>query len=219
MNSAYDALQISVRRRSLGGLTLLGSYTLSKSTDTASSTKNSTTGTQKFPQNIYNLDAEHALSDFHRRHQFSASFNYEIPVGRGRRLLADARGVRGALVGGWQLSGIVTALSGRPFTPQYSSGNIAQQRPDLVGDPTANIPAGPAFNPSAFARPLATPAEPNLFGNAGRSSLMGPSFKNVDLSLAKTFRLARGGSRLQFRADVFNALNATNFQIPVFLLD
>src|SRR5439155_8413179 len=121
-SSEYNALQISMRRRTANGLTALVSYTFSRAYDNASSTNNSTTGTQKFPQDIYNIGAEWSLSDFHREHQFTGSFNYELPFGRG-----------------WQVNGIVTLLSGRPFTPQYSAADISQQRPDLVGDPNANI--------------------------------------------------------------------------------
>jgi hypothetical protein len=217
-SSNYNAFQASLRRRSANGLTMLVSYTFSKAIDTASSTNNSTTGTQKFPQDIYNLAAERALSDFHRKHQFSGSFNYELPFGRGRRFLADARGVTEALLGGWQVNGILTLLSGRPFTPQFSAPDIAQQRPDLVGDPYSNIPAGLLFNPGAFAEPLATAAAPDLYGDAGRNILIGPEFKNLDLSLSKTFRLV-GDTRLQFRAEAFNVLNTVNYQVPVFQLD
>ena len=200
-SSTYHALQIAARRRKANGLSALVSYTFSRAYDNASSTNNSTTGTQKFPQDIYNLDAEWALSDFHRAHQFTGSFNYELPFGRG-----------------WQVNGIVTLLSGRPFTPQYSAADISQQRPDLVGDPKTSIPAGLAFNPAAFARPVATAQEPNLYGNAGRNILIGPALKNVDLSLSKSFRAAVD-MRLQVRIEVFNLLNTANFQVPVFLLD
>jgi Carboxypeptidase regulatory-like domain/TonB-dependent Receptor Plug Domain len=217
-SSSFNALQASLRRRSRGGLTLLVSYTFSRAVDDASSTNNSTTGTQKFPQDIRNLGAERSLSDFHRAHQFSASFNYELPVGHGRRFGSGFSGWRQAALGGWQLNGIVTVLSGRPYTPQYSAPDVAQQRPDLVGDPNASVPADLWFNPAAFARPVATAQDPDLFGNAGRNILIGPSFQNVDLSLFKTFRV-RGRARLQFRTEVFNALNHPNFQVPVFLLD
>jgi outer membrane receptor protein involved in Fe transport len=216
--SSYNALQASLRRRAANGLTLLVSYTFSKSIDTASSTNNSTTGTQKFPQDVRNLAAERALSDFDRAHQFSGSFNYELPIGKGRRLLGSASGVTEAIAGGWQVNGVVTVLSGRPFTPQYSAADVSQQRPDLVGDPYAGVPAGLYFNPAAFARPVATAAAPDLFGNAGRNILTAPRFTDVDLSLTKMFALTRG-SKLQFRAEAFNILNHPNFQVPVFLLD
>ena len=200
-SSEYNALQISMRRRTANGLTALVSYTFSRAYDNASSTNNSTTGTQKFPQDIYDIGAEWSLSDFHRQHQFTGSFNYELPFGSG-----------------WQVNGIVTLLSGRPFTPQYSAADISQQRPDLVGDPNANLPAGLAFNPAAFARPVATAQKPNLYGNAGRNLLIGPAFRNVDLSMSKSFRLS-SGMRVQARAEVFNVFSTANFQVPVFLLD
>ena len=217
-NSYYDGLQTSLRRRSKDGLTLLVSYTFSKSIDTASSTNNSTTGTQKFPQDVRNFVSEKALSDFDRRHQFTGSFNYELPVGKGRKFLSDANGLTNALLGGWQINGIVSILSGRPFTPQYSSADIAQQRPDIIGDPYANVPAGLAFNPAAFVRPVATPSDPTLFGNAGRNILTGPWFNSTDVSLMKNFRVTER-AKIQFRWEVFNVFNNTNFQVPVFQLD
>ena len=121
-------------------------------------------------------------------------------------------------VGGWSLNGIVTLLSGRPYTPQYNAPDVSQQRPDLAGNPRANVPAGLEFNPDAFTRPVPTAADPNFYGNSGRNILTGPGFASVDLSLHKNFRLAEG-ARLQFRAETFNAFNHPNFQIPVFLLD
>lgn len=217
-NSWYNGLQVSVRRRAKNGLTLLTSYTFSRSIDTASSTNNSTSGTQKFPQNVLNLGAEKALSDFHRKHQFSASFNYELPFGKGRAFAKDAGGIVDTIIGGWQLNGIVTLLSGAPFTPQYNSGDISSQRPDLVGDPYSNIPTGLAFNPAAFAEPVPTADDPNFYGNAGRNILIGPYFNSVDMSLNKNFRLHER-MKLQFRWEVFNLFNTVNFQTPGFRLD
>jgi len=217
-NSSYNAFQASLRRRQRQGLTLLLSYTFSRSIDTASSTNNSTTGAQRFPQDIRDRRAERGLSDFHRQHQFSWSFNYALPFGRGQAYASQARGALDALIGGWQLNGIVSLLSGRPFTPQFNAPDLSNQRPDIVGDPLANVPVGLFFNPAAFRRPVATAASPELFGNAGRNSLIGPSFKSLDLSLLKNFRLTEK-VRVQFRAESFNVLNHPNFQVPVFLLD
>jgi hypothetical protein len=122
------------------------------------------------------------------------------------------------MFGGWQLNGIVTLLSGRPFTPVYSTLDTASGRPDLVGDPMANVPAGLYFNPAAFRRPVATAQDPTLFGNSGRNILIGPDFKNVDMSLFKNIRLTER-SKLQLRWEVFNVLNHPNFQIPQHLLE
>jgi hypothetical protein len=211
--STYNALQTSLRRRMKGGLTLLASYTFSRALDTTSSTNVSTTGAQKFPQDISNWNLERGLSDFHRAHQFSASFNYDLPFGRNL-----TRGFARALVTDWRVNGIITALSGRPFTPRYNAPDVSDQRPDIIGNPLANIPAGLRFNPAAFRDPEPTADDPTFFGNAGRNIMIGPNFTSADLSLHRTFRITEG-MRLQFRAEAFNTLNHPNFQVPVFLLD
>lgn len=218
VNSSYNAMQIALRRRSRGGLTFITSYTFGKAMDHNSNTNNSTTGAQRSPQDIRDFGAEWALADYHRTHQFSGSFNYDLPFGRGKTFFGNARGWSQAVFGGWQLNGIVTLLSGRPFTPVYSSLDTASGRPDLVSDPMANVPAGLYFNPAAFRRPVASLADPNLFGNSGRNILIGPNFQNVDMSLFKNIRLTEK-SRLQLRWEVFNVLNRPNFQIPQYLLE
>lgn len=218
VNSNYNALQVAVRRRSKGGLTLLASYTFGKAMDQNSNTNNSTTGSQRSPQDIHDFGDEWALADYHRTHQFSASFNYDLPFGRGKQFFGESRGLAQTLLGGWQLNGIVTLLSGRPFTPVFSSLDTASGRPDLVGDPMANIPDGLYFNPAAFARPVATADDPTLFGNSGRNILTGPGFNSVDMSLFKNFRLAER-AKLQLRWEVFNVFNRPNFQIPQHLLE
>lgn len=235
-NSNYHALQTSLRRRSKHGLTMLVSYTFSKMIDTASSTNNSTSGTQKYPQNSWDPAAERALSDLNRKHQFTASINYELPVGRGKWLLSNATGLANAVAGNWQMNMKSSILSGRPFTPQFNSGDFTSERPDIIGDPTANVPAGSGFNPNAFARP-SDQAEaawdwnqknpgnpvpmPAVYGNAGRNCLIGPTFFTVDMGMSKNFKLDKlhEGTRLQFRVEAFNILNHPNFQVPNYLLD
>lgn len=216
-NSNYNSLQTSLRRRLKNELTLLVSYTFSRAIDDASSTNTSTTGAQQFPQNIYNLRAERALSDFHRQHQFSSSFNYSLPFGRGRAFLGEARGIVQQLLGGYQINGIYTYLSGRPFTPRFNAPDIGQQRPDLISNPYENIPEGLLFNPLAFRRPTTIGGEADLFGNAGRNILTGPNFSNFNASLLKNFRLGER-TRIQFRAEAFNVFNHPNYQVPGFIL-
>lgn len=235
-NSNYHAFQTSLRRRSRHGLTMLVSYTFSKMIDTASNTNNSTSGTQKYPQNSWDIASERALSDLNRKHQFTASVNYELPVGRGKWLLSNASGLSNSLLGGWQMNMKTSVLSGRPFTPQFNAADFTSERPDVVGDPTANVPDGFGFNPDAFARPsdLAEAAfdhnyhnpgdlvpMPAVYGSAGRNSLIGPRFFTVDMGLSKNFKLTRfrEGASVQFRAETFNLLNHPNFQVPNYYLD
>ncbi len=217
VNSNYNALQTSIRRRSRNGLTLLASYTFGKAMDQNSNTNNSTTGAQRNPQNTQDFRNEWALADYHRTHQFSGSFNYDLPFGRGQTFFGKSRGIAQTLLGGWQLNGIATILSGRPFTPIFSTVDTANGRPDLVGDPYQDIPEGLLFNPYAFARPRVTPERPNLYGNAGRNILIGPDFKNFDVSLFKSIRLTEK-ARVQLRWEVFNAFNRPNYQVPGFIL-
>ncbi|MBC7798691.1 MAG: TonB-dependent receptor, partial [Pyrinomonadaceae bacterium] len=214
-NSNYHGLQSSLRRRTRNGLSLLVSYTFSKSMDMNSNTNNSTTGVQRNPQNINDFRNEYALSDFHRTHQFSGSFNYDLPFGKGKPFFNDTRGISEILVGGWQLNGIVTHTSGRPFTPQFSAPDVTQQRPDLIGDPYQNIPEGFLFNPFAFAVPNIRDGD--LYGNAGRNILTGPSYNRTDLSLFKVLRFGEK-TRLQLRWEVFNVFNNPNYRLPTFLL-
>lgn len=211
--SSYNALQATIRRRTRSGLTLLASYTFSRSIDTTSSTDIADDiASQNFPQDTYNLRAERALSDFHRAHQFVASFNYELPFRRGRLSLSHARGLADILFSEWQVNGIIRAISGRPFTPQYETGSPAVRRPDLISDPYSNIPSGFIFNPAAFRDPGNSP------GSAGRNILIGPALTNVDLSLLKHFGLTEK-MRLQFRAEAFNVFNHANYGVPGFFLD
>jgi hypothetical protein len=218
VNSSYHAMQVAVRRRSKNGLTLLASYTFGKAMDQNSNTNNSTTASQRGPQDIRDFRNEWALADYHRTHQFSASFNYDLPFGKGRKFFAGASGVTEVLFGGWQLNGIATALSGRPFTPAYNAPDSSGGRPNLIGDPRANVPAGLFFNPAAFARPVATLGNPTLFGNAGRNIVIGPDFRSVDMSLFKNIRLAER-TKLQLRWEAFNVFNRPNFQVPQHILD
>lgn len=103
--------------------------------------------------------------------------------------------------------------SGQPFTPFLTRfdpfRNEAFNRPHVVDDPNRNVPRGLAFNPSAFALPAL-----GEFGNAGRNIVRGDSYRSVDLSVFRTFRL-RERAPLQFRAEFMNALNTVNFQGPV----
>ena len=118
------------------------------------------------------------------------------------------------MVGGWALSGIFNFEGGQYFSPYYSTspGNLNSpiyDRPDLVGDPHVAHPNRNLwYNPAAYA----TPAQ-YTFGDAGRNSLLGPGFGEVDLSLTKSFAITER-ARLDLKCDVFNALNRVNLANP-----
>jgi hypothetical protein len=217
--SEYNALQVKLQQRFDRGISLLGAYTLGKSTDDASGFFASA-GDPNFPQDSNNPDAEYGRSSFDVRHRFSVSFSAELPFGAGRRWLADG-GVAAAVFGGMELQGIVTAQTGRPFTvallPDFDNSNTgrstlgfgANDRPDLTGNAGLDDPSADRwFNPAAFAVPAF-----GSFGNAGRNILDGPGYQNVNLALLKHVELGED-TRLQLRAEAFNLLNRANFNLP-----
>lgn len=213
--SRYDGLEMRLEKRFSDGLSFLASYTLSKSRDHASGSGGA--ADSGVPQNNRDLEAEWGPSVFDVPQRFVFSAIYELPFGPGRRLLSDVDGITGKLLQGWQVNGIVTFQGGQPFTPVLGIDNSNtgqfQDRPDVVGDPYAPGPACPEtrtancwVNPAAFALPA-----PFTFGNAGRNSLRGPGFKNIDLSFVKN---AGTGRQLQFRVEFFNLLNWINYDNP-----
>lgn len=213
----YNALQLRVEKRLSDGYTFLSAYTLGKSMDNTSGVRPGGGDTLFVNDPWCNLECEWARSSFDVRHRWVTSALVELPFGRGRRLGGNMPAVADALLGGWQLGGILTLESGLPATPNAGrdTGNIGTgsgNRPDATGvDP--NLPSDERtvdhfFNTEAFAQPPIY-----TLGNAGRNVIQGPGIINVDLSLTKRF--AMGGMRnLELRAEVFNAANHPIFGFP-----
>jgi hypothetical protein len=218
-NSNYNSLQVRFQQRLDFGLSVLSSYTWSKSIDNASSFFSSA-GDPNFPQDSFNTRGERGRSNFDVRHRLTLSYGYDLPFGKGRTFLAGD-GFFPTILTGWQTFGIVTLQTGRPFTVALLSdidnsntgrstlGFGANDRPNVVGnaelsDPTPNR----WFNTSAFAFPAF-----GSFGDAGRNILDGPGFANFNASLMKTTKLVEGLD-LQFRAEAFNVFNRPNFNLP-----
>ena len=214
-NSIYHSLQARYQQRLTAGLSMLASYTFSKSIDDASDFFSSA-GDANFPQNSYNLRAERGLSNFDVRHRLSLSYSYDFPTHR-----FDQAWLR-FLLGGWQSYGILTFQTGQPFTvallPGDDNSNTgtsilgfggANDRPNVVGNPRLSNPTPDLwFNTAAFAIPPY-----GSFGNAGRNIIEGPAFQTINLSLVKNTTV-REGMTLQFRAESFNFLNHPNFNLP-----
>jgi len=217
-NTSYNSLQIDVTRRLSHGLQFRANYTWSKNLDINSGL----TGAQANNQAQMVLDRNDLRRDWGPSaldiaNQASISSLYALPFGKGQRFLGDGRGFAGGVIGGWQLNGIATLLSGFPFTPQIGanrSGDGDTRNPDR---PSLN-PAfsGPVilgspnewFNPNAFILPTA-----GTYGDLGRGVYRGPGLAELDMSLFKTTRITER-TNLQFRAEVFNVLNHANFDTP-----
>ncbi len=209
-NSNYHSLQTLAQRRLSGASQINVAYTWSRNM-TDNQTDRSTA-----PENSYNIHGDYGRATLDRRHVFTANYVYEVPFFSKRHDLA------GNVLGGWQVSGIVTLQSGLGFTPTTNFdaaglGNVpalvAGNRPNVLCDPNANAPhtfeqwfTVACFQPNPSAAPVA-----NVVGNAGRAVINGPPTKRVDFSLFKNFHIGET-ARLQLRAEAFNIFNHTNFR-------
>ncbi len=216
--SNYHSLQLKGEQRFSRGLAFLVSYTWSKATDLACSGYIGAEGchiTQPYFPSPYKYGMDYGLADFDLKHIFSSSFVYELPFGKGKRFIID-NGFLNQVAGGWQVSGIISFRTGQALTPAVSNGaqtNVGggvQPRPDVIGDVvSANPTRQQWFNTAAFALPSGF-----NYGTAGKNILRGPSVHNEDISLFKSFPLMGEALRLQYRAEMFNAFNATRLGNP-----
>jgi hypothetical protein len=207
-NSNYNALEMKIEQRFSHGLNFLASYAWSKVID--GSTNEGGDGAD----NPFNLQTMRGLSNLDVGQRFVFSGGWEIPVGKGRTFMSAMPGAADAILGGWQLGGILTLQGGFPFTPSMSSdpANVAfsyARRPDVVGTGKVDkCTAERCFNIADFKVPA-----PYTIGNAGRNILRGPGIANLDFSIFKNFMFTER-MYLQFRAEAFNALNHTQFNNP-----
>ena len=147
------------------------------------------------------------------------SYMLELPFGRGRALW-NRGGVLNAILGGWQMTGIVSAQTGQYYdvtlanaASQFGTNAAGVWRPDVVGDHRMPNPSPDGwFNPAAFAMPIDA-AGNFTYGNLGRNALQEPGLFNVDLGLTKNF-LVSERFRLQFRWEVFNLTNHPSYGTP-----
>jgi outer membrane receptor protein involved in Fe transport len=202
-DSRYVGLDLAAEKRFADGVSYRVAYTISDSRDQAPEHLAASSGR---PQNTNDIEGWEGPSDFDVRHRLVANFVAELPFGRGKRFATD--GVPAAILGGWTVSGIFTARSGRPFTVTQGSLEGASWVPNLAGDPQGDETVERWFNPSAFER---VPA--GTFGNAGRNSLRGPGYMTFDMTLQRRLRLtARAAATLRW--DVFNLFDRANFGNP-----
>lgn len=210
-SSSYHAMQLGAVGRPVDRLSLRASYTWSRSMDDASAFL-ATDGNDNTPQNSRDLDAEWGPSDFDLRHRFVFTGSYDLPpLGAG------------AIGRGWQVSAVVSAQAGRPFTPRVSAdnsntgnvggGTFGHDRPNVVAG-TASSGAGV----TTYAGHAFVVAPRFTFGNAGRNSLVGPGYAAVDGVVSRRLRMPRDRA-LELRLEVFNLLNRTNLQLPDSFVD
>jgi hypothetical protein len=220
-HDSYNAMQLSLTRRSARGLTMNAQYTLSKSFGNTGGSNEALTAANN-ARSLDQFDYDLGYNAFDVRHTFNISALYSLPHG-------------------WNVGGIVNARSGLPIDVRVTRPDVVYvdgsgavfanpaadriavvntpgggasrnvRRPDLVPgvDPFINDGGLLFLNPAAFATPA-----PGTFGNLERGALHGPSFRQVDLVVSKHLDLP-GTSNIELRAEVFNVFNADNFSNPV----
>jgi hypothetical protein len=211
----YDSLQIKAERRASKGLYVLGAYTWSKALSNGLRQEiTADPGLDYYPILPY-PEADKGYAGNHLKHNFTASFLYGIPVGKGERFLSNMNPIANTIVGGWEINGILLAHSGFPLgfnTASNLSGTGIGNRPNMscsgaLGD-SQRTPSQ-WLDTSCFSTPPA-----GVLGNAPRTpEVFAPGQFNLDLSLFKNFRITEG-SKLQFRSEFFNILNHTQFSVP-----
>jgi hypothetical protein len=198
-NGHYHSMQLKIERRFAAGLQLLAAYTVSKSIQSG------TNFADPFNYMVKSL----ASDDVPQR--LVTSFVYELPVGKGKPFgNAWGKGADAAL-GGWEVAGIVNYQEGFPFTPSITSelDNGQGTQPNRVCNGTlSNRNINHWFDTSCFTQPGV-----NLIGNSGFNILRGPTLRNWDLTLGKSWIFTET-RKLQFRTEFLNAFNQTAFGLP-----
>jgi hypothetical protein len=212
-SNSYNSLQVKFDRRFSGGFSMTTAYTWSKAIDIS----NDNGGF------AYYIDPERsrAAADFDRRHMFNQSYIWELPFGKGKSLATS--GPVSQIVGGWQVTGILTLMTGQalnisaPAATLNAPGN--SNNPNYIGSGglpvsgTVNFRAtgnnqATWFDPGVFAAPAT-----NTFGNLGRNAFHGPGFANVDLSIFRRFAITERFN-LEFRAESYDFTNTPQYPNP-----
>jgi Carboxypeptidase regulatory-like domain len=224
-NSSYNALQASLRRKMSGGLQFDFNYTYSKSIDLGSDAERVNQyeggsgvaggGFASYIMNTWSPNQNRAVSDFDATHQFNANWMYQLPVGKEKHFAT--RGPLDAILGNWELTGIVRMTSGFPTTvndgnywptnwentanailvgPKPQSGTfMVNGSPDIFKDPVS------AIGEFRYAYP----------GESGERNLIrGAGYFGIDMGLGKTWTLTES-SVLRFSWETFNITNSIRF--------
>ncbi|MCC6586408.1 MAG: TonB-dependent receptor [Bryobacterales bacterium] len=210
--SSFHSMQLKATKRYENGLQFLAAYTWGKSLDYTGSV-GSGGGASGGPQTVTCLDCNRGPSGFDVRHRAVFSYVWDLPFGKGRKYL-NGNAVGNRVLGGWQLSGITTLTTGRPYTLGLAAGvnNGAPSWPNRLScsgkldNPTPDR----WFDPGCFAAPPAF-----TYGNAGRGILYSPGNVNFDTSFVKNNRFGSDGRlNAQFRFEAYNLFNTPYFGFP-----
>lgn len=205
-STVYSSLQVKLDRRFSSGFLMTTAYTWGKSIDLS--------GADNGGLWVYiNPERNRARADGDRRHIFVQSYIYELPFGKGKPLVNS--GPAALILGGWQVNGVLTLMTGEPFNLSVSGSIIDApgnaNTPNLNGSFRILKGVGPGalwFDPAVFSSPAS-----RTFGNIGRNILSGPGFANLDFSAFRKFSLTER-AKLEFRFEAFNFSNTPHFNNP-----
>ncbi|MBI4909050.1 MAG: carboxypeptidase regulatory-like domain-containing protein [Acidobacteria bacterium] len=215
-SSIYHSFQLKVEKRFGSGLSLLTAYTNAKLIDEFSIISN--VGRNANIQNIHDRRNERAVSSNDISQRFVTSAVYALPFGRGRSFGGGWNRMVDAVLGGWQMNGILTFQRGFPLalTTTNSSnagGNVLRpnnngKSAQTSGDVKSRLTQ--YFDKTVFSQPA-----PFTFGNVGRTlpDVRAPGLRNLDYSLFKNFGVTERVA-VQFRAESFNLTNTATFGEP-----
>jgi hypothetical protein len=225
--SYYNAGQLTLRHPMSHGLQLDVSYTFSHSIDEGSDTERSPALVSSFSiiANTWKAALNRGSSDFDTRHLVTVDYVYQLPFGRQKMLLGNAPKLVDAIVGGWQLSGIMRATSGLPWglsEPGYTTNWTYGSNAVITGSLKLKRQFDPASgNPEYFSRDTAnavnngvltgTPVRLPYPGEAGeRNNLRGDGYFDLDDGLSKSWKFGEWGG-LKFAWEVYNVTNTVRF--------
>ncbi len=218
-NSAYDAGQLILRHAMSHGLQFDLNYTYSHSLDMGSDAERigALGGPGDQIYDAWNPQLQRATSTFDTTHQINSNWVYELPFGRGKAIAAGGGRVANAIIGGWDLSGVLRWTSGFPFS--VGNGAAWATNWDLsayatqIGPTPATGTAVVNGQPNVFKNPTTaiTSFRQDFAGEVGgRNTLRGPGYFDTDLGLHKAFKITEG-QMLQFRWETYNAFNNVRF--------
>jgi hypothetical protein len=221
-NQRYDALQTVLQKRLSGGLQAQVAYTFSKCmTDNGGyygSWGGQATPGPTYWQNLYNQKSEWGPCFYDQKHNLTSYALYELPFGKGKKFGKDMNPIANAVVGNWNVSGILTLHPGFALTPwtwadTSGTGQFFETRKNCIAPGrVVNQPysgGGVAwFDPSSYADPAA-----GTFGTCGNGVVRGPGLKNLDFSVQKEFLISEN-KRVQFRTDFLNFTNTPILNTP-----
>ncbi len=217
-DSSYNALQVKLTKAMSHGVQAQASYTWAKSIDTGSaSLAGDPFGNSISALFFFDTSHRRGPSDFNVGQNFVLSYDWAVPTPK------SLTGVAAWFLGGWELGGIYTASSGLPFTPVIGGDPLGLKSSAVFDIPNRLVGPGcdSAVNPGNVqyikTQCFSFPVPSTLLGNTGRNSLTGPGLSELDFSVAKNNFIKRISEtfNIQFRAEMFNVLNRTNFAVPL----